>query len=240
MLRGSKNFLRDHVFQAIRHFKSGGTDVFTSGFDGIAFLGVIDDIAAHYQEPQRSYHTLLHIYEMIQNYTNYQEHIPGEKYKFIVYMSILYHDIIYFPMNKDNEEESVSFMKTSLSPFVSGPVIAEIGSFVLATKSHKIPEDLVDTEARNAMALFLDLDLLILGASPDRYSEYSRQIRQEYSEYSEVDYCSGRKKVLESFLTKDVVFYSEVIRKDFEEIARNNIANEIKILDEKAHAVPKN
>jgi len=76
----------------------------------------------------------------------------------------------------------------------------------------------------------LDIDLSILGYSPEKYSQYKKNIRKEYSWVPENDYVSGRKKVLESFLKKQKIFQTEYFYSKYEQNARINIQEEIRAL----------
>lgn len=58
---------------------------------------------------------------------------------------------------------------------------------------------------------FLDLDMAVLGSSPDSYAEYRERIRGEYSFLSEPMYTALRLKV--SFIKLEF-FFSRKIRVD--------------------------
>jgi predicted metal-dependent HD superfamily phosphohydrolase len=79
-------------------------------------------------------------------------------------------------------------------------------------------------------AVFLDLDLSILGAEEERYMEYTRRIREEYGNYSWEDYRRGRAKVLKSFVARDRLYFSDYFYKRYEGRARENIQREIQSL----------
>jgi predicted metal-dependent HD superfamily phosphohydrolase len=216
-----------------QHFRTAFLDEFQRFFlhpiavnDVVALWG---DIQTRYEEPQRHYHTLKHIFELVQFYEKYQASFPSAEDKFIVYISILYHDIIYDPKSKTNEEDSIIFMKDSLKPFLSDSLIHQISYFIQCTKSHKIDLEEAKKNQINSfcLSLFMDLDLLILGSARTRYQEYMQQIRQEYCSYSDEQYFQGRLKVLSYFLSSEVVYQNEMIRENYETIARENIQFEI-------------
>jgi predicted metal-dependent HD superfamily phosphohydrolase len=216
-----------------QHFRTAFLDEFQRFFlhpiavNDVAALW--NDIQAHYEEPQRHYHTLKHIFELVQFYEIYQASFPSIEDKFIVYISILYHDVIYDPQSKTNEEDSIIFMKDSLKAFLSDILIQKISYFIQCTKSHNI--DLEEAEKNQissfCLSLFMDLDLLILGSSRTRYEEYMQQIRQEYCSYSDEQYFQGRLKVLSYFLSSEVIYQNEMIREKYETTARENIQFEI-------------
>lgn len=75
--------------------------------------------------------------------------------------------------------------------------------------------------------IFLDVDLSILGAAPDRYLAYSQAIRQEYHRLSDRDYQAGRKQVLTQFLARDRIYYTDYFYQKLESSARKNLQAEI-------------
>lgn len=79
--------------------------------------------------------------------------------------------------------------------------------------------------------VFLDLDLSILGAAEDEYDNYASQIRKEYEQYSWEQYCRGRTAVLESFLGRKRLFFSDYFHGKYEEYAKENISRELQNLE---------
>ena len=82
----------------------------------------------------------------------------------------------------------------------------------------------------NLVDIFLDLDLSILGAAEDEYGDYARHIRKEYEQYSWEEYCRGRMEVLELFLGRKRLFFSDYFHEKYEEYAKENIIREIRTL----------
>ena len=76
----------------------------------------------------------------------------------------------------------------------------------------------------------VDFDLQILGRSWDIYEMYYKQIRKEYRIYPNFMYHPGRKKVLQHFLAKEVIYQTETFRTKYEKQARENIEREIELL----------
>jgi len=80
--------------------------------------------------------------------------------------------------------------------------------------------------------VFLDLDLSILGASEDDYNGYMEQIREEFKHYSEAEYRDGRIKVMQGFLNRERLYFSDYFYSKYEVRARENIEREIKSLED--------
>jgi len=118
---------------------------------------------------------------------------------------------------------------SSVSAYTQNPKVQKLIKTVSA-------KDLRPKE--NLIALFLDLDISILGAEEDKYNTYAKQIRQEYSSYSWDAYCKGRSKVMTSFLQRERIFFTTHFREKYEQHARRNIQRELNSLqngDEKVY-----
>lgn len=62
------------------------------------------------------------------------------------------------------------------------------------------------------------------------YSQYTKQVRQEYSIYSDVIYNAGRKKVLNHFLTMNRIFKTPYFFDKLEKQAKENLFKELESL----------
>ncbi|TIV07105.1 MAG: hypothetical protein E5W00_16425, partial [Mesorhizobium sp.] len=80
-------------------------------------------------------------------------------------------------------------------------------------------------------ALFLDMDLAILGATPDAFDAYEQAVRREYGWVQEPMWRAGRSAVLTSFLARPHIFHTEEFRQRFEPQARQNMARSLKALE---------
>ena len=99
--------------------------------------------------------------------------------------------------------------------------------YIEATITHSLsPQDGEDGDLR----LFLDFDLEVLSRDAREYEEYSKQIREEYSNYNEAEYAKGRFAVLEKFLKRERLYFSDEFYREFEEAARRNLKMEIGVL----------
>jgi predicted metal-dependent HD superfamily phosphohydrolase len=104
---------------------------------------------------------------------------------------------------------------------------------ILATATHTVPPfsdpgPLADT------ALFLDMDLSILGADDAVFDQYEAAVREEYSWADDATWNHGRAAVLESFLAREHIFHTEIFRHRFEAQARRNIARSLERLAHRA------
>lgn len=77
----------------------------------------------------------------------------------------------------------------------------------------------------------LDLDLAILGSSPEAYSAYVKNVKAEYTHYiSEEVFDAGRAQFLRNFLMRDTLFFTPWGKDKFEKQARVNLESELAIL----------
>jgi predicted metal-dependent HD superfamily phosphohydrolase len=182
-------------------------------------------IRKNYTEIGRYYHTLDHIRDMLLWRTRLED-------QFIdivsVDMAIFFHDIIYDPTSKTNEEDSSLLFEQLLGSLrISSIDIVKVCHYINQTKKHEVG----DSED-NDLKLFIDIDMSIIGREADVYKDYAMKIRKEYCHYNDGAYCSGRASFLKSVLASGKpTFVSAYFHGLLEEQARRNIAWECELLD---------
>ena len=87
-------------------------------------------------------------------------------------------------------------------------------------------------------AYLLDFDLSILGSDWDSYRNYTIQIRKEYKIYPDFMYKSGRKKVLQHFLERETLYFTEAYQVTHENRARENLKKELQEIKESLPELP--
>ena len=102
-------------------------------------------------------------------------------------------------------------------------IVADVKEFILATKHHLMPENLI---LKDDLELFLDFDLAILGEDNDTYKLYSQHIRQEYLKYSNEVYNQGRKEALQKMIDLPL-YHTELFIKAKGAKAKENMLTEI-------------
>ena len=88
---------------------------------------------------------------------------------------------------------------------------------VLSKTTHIVQASLHD------QALFLDIDLTILGQHSAIYERYETAIRSEYQHVPLWLYKRVRKRLLKRFLRQPIIYYSRYFKERFEQQARVNI-----------------
>jgi len=172
-------------------------------------------IESHYREKHRAYHTLEHIQACL-SHLDCQD-INADKRRELE-LAIWFHDVIYSPYKSNNEALSAELAEATLSKLNdTNETISNVSNLILLTKHPAVPK----TEQEQLM---LDIDLSILGADPQLYSQYEDWIRKEYHWVPGVVYRKKRVKLLEQFMSQPTIYHSEYFLKDFESQARRNLS----------------
>lgn len=175
-----------------------------------------------YHTPYRAYHNLNHIAACLQLAQPYLNQTTDPV---AVQLAIWYHDLIYDTKASDNEHQSaqVAYQALQLAG-VADDLVDEVSRLILTTQTHQ-----AEADDRNAH-LLLDVDLAILGAAAPLYQQYAQAIRQEYHWVSDEAYRQGRGRVLQQFLQRPRLYFTEPYTIQFEVQARTNIQQEIETL----------
>lgn len=180
-----------------------------------------EQIIEKYSEKQRFYHNLSHIQALLKSggkLKNYFQDYNSAR------LAIWFHDLIYNTKKSNNEEKSAELAVKVLTELnIPIATINLVEKMIIATKTHSINGLTEDGK------IFLDLDLSILGASPEIYQQYHQAIRKEYSWVPWFLYRRSRKSILSGFLAREHIFFTNELAK-LEQIARQNISEEIVFL----------
>jgi predicted metal-dependent HD superfamily phosphohydrolase len=189
------------------------------GIDPAASGAVFADVAAHYEEPHRAYHNLRHLRHVLETIDTLRKQASDVT---AIELAAWFHDVIYDPRGKDNEEQSALYAERALRHLeMLDDFILRVKELILLTKTHTAPPD--DTDAM----ILLDADLAILGAPEKEYRSYSAAIRQEYAQVNDQDFRQGRRSVLELFLNRKRLFLTDAMFKQMEQRARDNLRREL-------------
>ena len=177
-----------------------------------------DRLVAAYSEPHRYYHTLEHLAEMFRVVGRLGLSDPAP-----VCLAVWYHDAVYDTRVKDNEGRSADLAVRELTALrLPAEVVGKVRTLVLAT-DHVNPPPAINGQ----VAVLLDADLAILGASPERYRRYADDIRKEYDWVPEEAYRAGREQVLLRFLAMPYIYRTGPMIAEGEAAARRNLRAEI-------------
>lgn len=185
-------------------------------------IEIFKSISKEYGSDKRSYHTLDHVRNLLEFLEKYRQQISDWH---SVRLATWFHDVVYNTEKHDNEAQSAEYAKKFLEQLsVEKNTIDRVVALIQATAKHEEVADDPDSK------YFLDGDLSILGADEKSYDEYADKIRQEYNFVPIDDYKKGRTMVLENFLKRDRIYFSNEMGQDSEEQARKNLKREIEKL----------
>lgn len=187
---------------------------------GLAYP-VFDLLVAAYSSPDRHYHTLDHVQDVLQVAFRLATltDAPGP-----LHLAIWFHDAVYDSRALDNEARSAELAASLLGPIgVPASVLERLSRLIMATAHLNDPLFHVDRE----MSILLDADLAILGASSQRYQQYVEGIRKEYAWVPDDEYRIARGNVLVQFLNRPRIYRTELMIHEYEAQARSNMMNEL-------------
>jgi len=183
--------------------------------------GLFRKLIAAWSEPHRHYHTLQHLRECLANFETLR-HLP--KHPVEVGFAIWFHDAIYDVTRHDNEARSAAWAKAEiLRAGLSEETADRVADLIMATRHNATP---VGIDA----AVLVDIDLWILGAPPERFDEYERQVREEYGQLPDAVFRQGRLAILQQFLARPALFGTPEFLGAHEQQARANLTRSIALL----------
>ena len=176
--------------------------------------GLFEKIRSAYAEDSRFYHNACHVEDCLSKLETFKVHAENPA---LIASALFYHDVVYDSRRADNEELSAVWAGEDLTAAGVDPVhIKNIQDMIRATKAHQAE----DTDTR----LLLDIDLSILGAPADIFAAYDDAIQKEYAWVPANDYAAGRRKVLESFLRRNRIYFTDACLELYENQARMNLS----------------
>ncbi|MEM6264285.1 MAG: hypothetical protein AAGI38_17360 [Bacteroidota bacterium] len=181
------------------------------------------EVLEQYGKSGRKYHNFHHLVELLQAYMWVEEMVD---HKLEVRTAIWFHDLIYQPLRKDNELRSARRALLHLRDWETSKLEERtVFDLIVSTRNHQPLWDHPDCH------LFLDLDLGILGRERARYEAYTQEIREEYKMVPAPLYRSGRKKVVNSFLGRPRLYFTNHFFERLETRARENLTWELEQLE---------
>lgn len=172
------------------------------------------ELVGRYSENYRSYHTIQHLdecFSWLPKISSVAEH-PHE-----IELALWFHDAIYDVKRQDNEQKSAEWAKGSALRMGLSILVAErVYDLVMVTRHSAVPHG---TDAK----ILVDIDLSILGAAPERFDEYERQVREEYAWVPWLLFRRTRRKILEEFIARPQIFSTDLFFNSHEAKARSNL-----------------
>ncbi|HYG75237.1 MAG TPA: N-methyl-D-aspartate receptor NMDAR2C subunit [Planctomycetota bacterium] len=181
---------------------------------GSCSVPVYRELERRYLEPHRAYHNLQHIQHCINEFSAVRGQCPNPD---AVELALWFHDAVYDPRAKDNEERSADLASAFIRDAELGETFdANVRRLILATKHAAVPTELDEQ-------IIVDVDLAILGQAPEVFDTYEKNIRAEYAWVPEAEFRAGRSSILKKFLERPVIFSTPRFRERYEAAARANL-----------------
>lgn len=153
----------------------------TLGLTPQSVLAVLQD----WQQPHRFYHTLEHLSYLLRLISKADQ---PQREQELLDIAALFHDAVYYPGHKDNEEKSAELFRKYATH--STPEADSIEQIILDTKSHFGQNELSE--------LFCAFDLHIkTHGSPSELLDYERAIFLEFQKWNYVEYKNKRLEFLQ-------------------------------------------
>jgi predicted metal-dependent HD superfamily phosphohydrolase len=177
-----------------------------------------------YGEEHRCYHNWSHISNCLDEFQS--AHFLA-RHPTAVELALWYHDMIYTPGAQDNEELSARAARDAAVrlgfPYETAQ---EVEALVLATRY--LTDDRNQNElCKQDSALIRDIDLSILGKTPEQFDDYEQAIAAEYDFLPPGERQLRRIRILERFLELPKIYEHQHFQKSYEEQARRNLSRSI-------------
>jgi predicted metal-dependent HD superfamily phosphohydrolase len=144
-----------------------------------------EEAICRWNEPHRKYHSITHLQDLWGRIDNLSE--ITEKERDLLYLTALFHDIVYDPQRDDNELQSVLLLRKHAPKTVE---IQQIADIILDTQHHT-PRSLL---AR----IFCELDMSVVEAPYERLLEWEEGIAFEYAFLTSDEYTRRRVRFLQA------------------------------------------
>ena len=191
---------------------------------------VFELLRTRYSGKHRAYHNLKHVADCLAEFDAIRGRCENAN---AVEFALWFHDVVYDPRAKDNEEQSAALAKRICGNVKLPPAFAElVGDLILATKHAAEP---VGNDAKT----IVDVDLSILGRSEAVFDKYERNIRAEYTWVPESQFRSGRTAILKGFLARQRIFSTAHFYEKYETVARRNLTRSLQKLESGARTLSK-
>jgi predicted metal-dependent HD superfamily phosphohydrolase len=183
---------------------------------------IFAEARAAYDVPPRHYHNWHHVEACVAELPSFSCDHPRR-----ILFALVFHDAVYVAGATDNEAKSAELARRILAAddCVSSADLDAIDRMIRATSNHHAYASSTDRD----LAVMLDIDLSILGATRGEYATYARAIRDEYVPWATTDarFRIGRLEFLERTLASQNLFITLEASRRWDVGARANIAWEI-------------
>lgn len=183
---------------------------------GHAAQPVFEELAAHYAEAARRYHTLAHIRRCLRTLDRYRAVIAEPA---SVELALWCHDVIFRPGARDNEAQSADWWRARAAGIATATVEC-VAAAILAT-THQAPP------ATAVAAWTVDIDLAGLALSPSSFARDGAKLRAERPDLADAEYDARERAFLAALLARPRLYHTAQLHAGLEVAARANLARRI-------------
>ena len=181
-----------------------------------------DALVAAYAQKGRHYHTNEHVSGCLGHLDNCAGELDSPRE---VEIALWFHDAIYNSLSSENERKSADWAASFLAEQgASGETITRVHRLIMVTE-HDAPTQTKDE------SFLVDIDLSILGASPETYELFEKGVQNEYRLVPSFLYRRKRAEVLRSFMERPRIYTNEFFSAPLERRAKENLSNAISKLE---------
>jgi predicted metal-dependent HD superfamily phosphohydrolase len=183
-------------------------------------------LAMGYTEPHRRYHNLGHLEHCLHalDMAATVAHDPDA-----LELAIWFHDLVYIPGAKDNEERSAEVFSRLMKPFLT-PKHIDRGRQLILTTMHRVQPHGGDER------FIADIDLSSLAKPWPKFLADSENLRAEESDKSDEDFFGGKVRFHRSLLQRQRLFNTVPFQLRYEAQARENIKRFLTLLADRGYA----
>lgn len=176
-----------------------------------------------YHEPQRHYHTMLHIEQCIGMFDDCKSLASDAD---SLELAVWFHDVIFEPDQADNERRSAD-LYLELSQGVHDDERRGLVERLIMATLHN-GDSLADHDA----VYMVDIDLSSFGLSWEAFLEDSQNLRRESAHLEDSEYYRRKKEFQARLLQKQRFYQSDYFTERLEKQARSNLARYFEFVDQ--------
>lgn len=183
-----------------------------------------NELSARWNEEHRRYHNAQHLEDVLLALDHLA--LRDEDVSIEMTLAAWFHDAIYTGNPGEDEIASAQLAASALGYLNLEPgFIHRIIALIRATQpgsKHSVIAPQVNA--------FLDADIAIFAAPASRYDDYATSVREEYADVPTAEFRRARSVILESYLSRDVIYSTQVGQSLWEDRARENLDRETRLL----------
>lgn len=190
------------------------------------FPDLIPSLRNRYNAPGRTYHNWAHIQALLGHFESASGVLKDPA---AVEIALYYHDVVYNPMSPTNEADSADIMLAEMTGRADAGELSTADLIVRATAAHEVPDGTLSSIVQDC-ELFLDMDLSILGATPEVFDAFDTAIRHEFHVVPDKVFYPRRRDVLSGFLARERIYLTERFHELYDTKARANLSRVVEAL----------